>query len=386
MPGSMGAFLLVSVASGLVSYVFLPSILCEPVLVLTAHTSQLGFYVVYRSPPSASTAASASALPTANDVASCSSAATQASASQERTAFPGTILCSFLFTPSFAEKCLAKVWLALADALSVLLLLLEASLADPGDNLGAGIGSAARITALLFARPTLLVSLATLNILSISRGRPLKLGRWDWIIWSPALVVLAAVVGVAAATKGASGWWRFACAWLTVVTAAICLAFGRLVIAVFRVRRTSRLSQTARHVTPASNKSGRQFLPPLQPNKSLSTTFLLPVAASRASTPTPNVTEAAPRVSIDSTLPRPSMSSEYGVPVGLGLPFSFLARDPHARPEIDYRARSPTPEPDPATPRSIAFSDISNIFDEDREPRPSIGSFVRYFLSCLVFS
>jgi hypothetical protein len=260
-----------------------------------------------------------------------------------------------------------------------LLLVLEGFLADPSQALGTNRASAARLTALLFARPTLLVSLATLNILSISRGRPLRLGRWDWIIWVPASLVLATVVGIAAATQGAAGWWQVSCVLLTIVTLAISLAFGRLVVAVVRVRRTSRQRhQITRATTPASAKSGQPFLPPLHPSKSFSTSFLLSSARSREQTPTP-VVEAAVRESKESDMPRPSLSSEHNVPIGLGLPFAFLANDPHGKPHGGYDTRPVTPDVEPATPRSIAFSERSAFDDDEREPRPSMGSYVRRF-------
>ena len=113
------------------------------------------------------------------------------------------------------------------------------------------------------ARPTLLLSIACLSYLNVVRGRQVPLRKWSSVVWVPALGLCAGGAGFAAlAPEGSRTVWIALATWLTIITSlsecmdhhsgrsrltamvsAATASFGRLLLAILRVRRQSSSDQ-----------------------------------------------------------------------------------------------------------------------------------------------
>lgn len=120
-----------------------------------------------------------------------------------------------------------------------------------------------RIVLATTARPTLLLSIASLSYLNVVRGRQVELGKWSWVVWVPALGLWACGASLTAlAPQDSRAIWIALAAWLTVITSisqsadhhsersgltptasAATASFGRLLLAILRVRRQSTSDQ-----------------------------------------------------------------------------------------------------------------------------------------------
>ena len=106
-------------------------------------------------------------------------------------------------------------------------------------HLNANNSSVGRIFLATTARPTLLLIVSLLSYINVVRGRPVLLGRGDWVIWLPALLLLGVGTGasLAMAETQVTAVWKFCIAWTSVIVLVVVFCFGRLLAAVIRVRR-----------------------------------------------------------------------------------------------------------------------------------------------------
>lgn len=103
---------------------------------------------------------------------------------------------------------------------AVTVLVVEVAIAvGRGADMGASRGAASRLYLATTARPTLLLVVALLSYMNVVSGRSISLGRADWIVWVPALVLYAVGAGLAALPQPASrSVWIGLAAWLSAVT------------------------------------------------------------------------------------------------------------------------------------------------------------------------
>ncbi|KAK4702028.1 DNA repair/transcription protein MET18/MMS19, partial [Phenoliferia sp. Uapishka_3] len=281
--------------------------------------------------------------------------------------------------------------------------LLAAMAVTVENGLGGSKGGASRLYVSCTIRPTLLLVVAVLSYANVVQGRSISLGRLDWIVWGPAVTILAAGAGLASLPRaGSVNVWIGLLVWLSVVTAIVSLCFGRLLVAILRVR-----ASTQRHhanspwaleqerVVKQSGSTYRaptSFIPPIHSNFSgLSNSFCHTVGRSTSTIDhsTPPLTEAkAGEVILSFT--------SSNVPA-VGYAPSRHSVDE----EYDHRAdfRSPTPGSTMGllSARSNPYSDFSSPLSvpnsayyqmpkgpgqEDHEiisfeeiPRPSFGSY-----------
>ncbi|GAA5834288.1 hypothetical protein JCM9279_004270 [Rhodotorula babjevae] len=136
-------------------------------------------------------------------------------------------------------------YLAASDILAVIVLVIEVALAVGHDvELGASRGAASRLYLATTARPTLLLVVAILSYTNVVFGRSIDLGRADWIVWLPALGLYGAGAGLAALPRaGSRNVWIGLASWLSAVTLVVTVCFGRLLIAILRVRRITQREQ-----------------------------------------------------------------------------------------------------------------------------------------------
>ncbi|GAA5917571.1 hypothetical protein JCM8208_003909 [Rhodotorula glutinis] len=130
-------------------------------------------------------------------------------------------------------------YLAASDILAVIVLVIEVAIAV-GRNveLGASRGAASRLYLATTARPTLLLVVAILSYTNVVFGRSIELGRADWIVWLPALCLYGIGAGLAALPQaGSRNVWIGLASWLSAVTLIVTVCFGRLLVAILRVRR-----------------------------------------------------------------------------------------------------------------------------------------------------
>lgn len=106
------------------------------------------------------------------------------------------------------------------------------------------------LSAPLVPRPATLATLATLNLLSIIRGRPLRLGPFDAAIWVPAVLTSLTLLAIplpfaSRRFSTATSYIIYAC-FLTCAAFLVIGAFGRLLLAILRVAHFSSLSSSSR--------------------------------------------------------------------------------------------------------------------------------------------
>ncbi|BGP12749.1 hypothetical protein JCM10213v2_000666 [Rhodosporidiobolus nylandii] len=130
-------------------------------------------------------------------------------------------------------------YLATVDIFAACILVWEVACAASADSqLGSSKAAASRIYLATTARPTLLLVVAVLSYANVVQGKQIALGRADWIVWLPALVMYAAGAGLASIASPASrSVWIGLVSWLSTVTFIVTACFGRLLVAILRVRR-----------------------------------------------------------------------------------------------------------------------------------------------------
>ncbi|GAA6036933.1 hypothetical protein JCM8097_006361 [Rhodosporidiobolus ruineniae] len=136
-------------------------------------------------------------------------------------------------------------YLACVDIFAAIVLIWEVATAfSAEEQLGASKTAAARVYLATTARPTLLAVVAVLSYVNVVQGRQIALGRLDWIVWFPALVIYAVGAGLASIARVDSpNVWIGLAAWLSVVTVVVTGCFGRLLVAILRVRRIAHREQ-----------------------------------------------------------------------------------------------------------------------------------------------
>ncbi|KAL7340979.1 hypothetical protein BJY59DRAFT_117531 [Rhodotorula toruloides] len=205
----------------------------------------------------------------------------------------------------------------IADAVAAVVLVWEVSTAVSGNSqLGDLKLAAARIYLATTARPTLLLVVAILSYANVCLGRSIALGKADWIVWAPALVVYTVGGGLAALPKvGGSNVWIGLISWLSLVTAVVTVCFGRLLVAILRVRRITQCEQISRFaveqdkmVSPADLPYGNYF-PTFHNNFSgLSTSFVHSIGRSSSTVNLPTQPTNAPSI-FEGKASRPSRAS-----------------------------------------------------------------------------
>jgi hypothetical protein len=264
------------------------------------------------------------------------------------------------------------------------------------------------------ARPTILLVVSVLSYFNVIRGKAVDLGRFDIIVWIPSLIllgktasrsqrsqlsnfgegVMVSLAYVAPATTRTV--WEVMLGVQVFLLFVCSICFGRLLLAVFRVRRDTIKTQVQRqrvmkeekqayadHMFEQQREQNEQrqnqesndqppLLPPLKTNRWLiSKTFLLAKASSAANTFTASIHRrsasttrfpSGPRPSTTSERhARPSHSSERHRPSNeTNTPYGFLAHDPTTTTRYGhFRASSNSQaelQPVALTPRSITFS------------------------------
>ncbi|BGP67231.1 hypothetical protein NBRC10513v2_000549 [Rhodotorula toruloides] len=194
-------------------------------------------------------------------------------------------------------------YLSVVDIFAAVVLVWEVSTAVSGNSqLGDSKLAAARIYLTTTARPTLLLVVAVLSYANVCLGRSIALGKADWIVWAPALLVYAVGGGLAALPKvGGSNVWIGLISWLSLVTAVVTICFGRLLVAILRVRRITQCEQISRFaveqdkmVSPADLPYGNYF-PTFHNNFSgLSTSFVNSIGRSSSTVNLPPHPDKAP--------------------------------------------------------------------------------------------
>ncbi|GAA6021360.1 hypothetical protein JCM11491_004760 [Sporobolomyces phaffii] len=137
------------------------------------------------------------------------------------------------------------VYLALTDVFVTCVLLWEVACAtSPSSQLGRSRLSDSRIYLVTTARPTLLLIVAVLSYTNVIRGRSISLGFADCIVWVPALVCYAVGAGLASlAVVDSPKVWLGLLAWLSTTTLMVSFCFARLLVAILRVRSSTRRDQ-----------------------------------------------------------------------------------------------------------------------------------------------
>lgn len=283
---------------------------------------------------------------------------------------------------------------------------------------GGSPNSPARMAFAICARPTILLVVSLLSYLNVIRGKVVDLGTCDFIVWIPSVVLLgrlyaklfataamvdlalspfpAIMVALAAVAPATSSKvWEGMMGVETALLAICSLCFGRLLLAVFRVRRDTLRSHALRHQMMMEEKEAEQerameeaearrqaiadappCLPPMKTNRWLiSKTFLLKKASSAANTVHTSLhrrsqsgaATLAGRPSTASELPRLSFSSHEQATNDSTVPYSFLNHDPaktarfgHLRTQSNPQTESQlhpnnTPASPVITPRAVSF-------------------------------
>ncbi|SCV68714.1 BQ2448_835 [Microbotryum intermedium] len=322
-------------------------------------------------------------------------------------------------------------YLAGLDIIAVSVLVWETAVASSaGSVIGSSRAGAARLTLACAARPTLLVVVAVLSYANVVLGRSISLGRVDWVVWLPALFLVGLGTGLAGAIPRAGPkLWIALMAWIglfaligtcadLVVKMLLTVCFGRILVAILRVRKesererkreTSHWALEQERVIRSSNSTrdsrhsyfkrplGSPYLPPIHSNFSgLSTSFIGTVGRSISTIDfsiypatvepsfrdanTPAVGYAPSRPSVDQDLNirdfrSPTPGSTRGL---LSSMFDTLSRA--ATPNTFYTS-SPPPssktvcEPNPsATPREGVEEGPHEILTFEELPRPSMSS------------
>ncbi|SCZ90801.1 BZ3500_MvSof-1268-A1-R1_Chr1-3g02264 [Microbotryum saponariae] len=322
-------------------------------------------------------------------------------------------------------------YLAGLDIIAVSVLVWETAVASSaGSAIGSSRAGAARLTLACAARPTLLMVVAVLSyanvvlgwLLSLEFRRSISLGRVDWVVWLPALFLVGLGTGLASAiSRAAPKVWIGLVAWIGLFALIVTICFGRILVAILRVRKesererkrdTSHWALEQERVIRSSNGTrdsrhsrhsyfnrplGSPYLPPIHTNFSgLSTSFIGTVGRSNSTIDfsiypatiepsfrdanTPAVGYAPSRPSLDQDLNvrdfrSPTPGSSRGL---LSSMFDTLSRA--ATPNTFYTS-SPPPssktvcEPDPRpSPGGGEEEGPHEILTFEELPRPSMSS------------
>ncbi|GAA5870187.1 hypothetical protein JCM1840_001586 [Sporobolomyces johnsonii] len=136
-------------------------------------------------------------------------------------------------------------YLAFIDIFAASILVWEVASAFIAEvQLGSSKLAASRVYLATTARPTLLLVVAVLSYANVVQDKSIALGTADCIVWVPALVVVAGGAGLASiAPVDSPHVWIGLAVWLTAVSAVVSLCFGRLLMAILRVRRIAQREQ-----------------------------------------------------------------------------------------------------------------------------------------------
>ncbi|GAA6025471.1 hypothetical protein JCM10207_000781 [Rhodosporidiobolus poonsookiae] len=179
-------------------------------------------------------------------------------------------------------------YLATVDILAACILVWEvATAASLGTQLGDSRLAASRVYLATTARPTLLLVVAALSYINVVQGRQIALGRADWIVWLPALGIYAAGAGLASLGRpgGRNVWLGLVC-WLSAVAVIVTACFGRLLVAILRVRRLTYREQAISRFASEQEKVISQGDMPYLPRSKfsdLSTSFVCQIGRSQSS-------------------------------------------------------------------------------------------------------
>lgn len=255
-------------------------------------------------------------------------------------------------------------------------------------------------------------------------GRSIALGAIDWIVWAPALALFILGAGLASlAPVGGVAVWIGLIVWLTVVTAvgelapncshrareaanpylsshAVSICFGRLLVAILRVRKTTRMEEKSspwgREQERVVGKKGSSamrtlasYLPPYHLPyhsnfSSLSTSFIGTIGRSTSTLDLsvtshdvlPYTSSNAPGVGYAPSSRRPSIDSDQSTlrDVRSPTPGSTMGLLAGLRQSIS-NSRATTPIPSPRFSVGSQDHEIITFEEVELEPRPSMGSF-----------
>ncbi|KAK4054863.1 hypothetical protein OIV83_000787 [Microbotryomycetes sp. JL201] len=189
-----------------------------------------------------------------------------------------------------------STYLSIGDITAISVLVWDAGVAvSTSGQLGTSRGGGARLTFICLARTTLMFAVAMTSYINVARGTSIRLGRADWVLWLPCSLALASGTALAVIAHDPSRVSIGIVAWLALSNFATVLCFGRLLVAVVRVRHVTRQQE----LLPWSHKAGlgkskrsrwsavTSFLPPIHATFSgLSSTFVKTIGLSKSSTTT----------------------------------------------------------------------------------------------------
>ncbi|GAA5995022.1 uncharacterized protein JCM10292_004492 [Rhodotorula paludigena] len=191
-------------------------------------------------------------------------------------------------------------YLSLVDIAAATILITEVAIAvSTSRQLGGSRGAASRVYLATTARPTLLLVVALLSYANVAQGRSITLGRADCIVWLPALSVYALGAGLASVSAiNSPNVWIGLAIWLSVVTACVTLCFGRLLLAILRVRRLTQRENALSRFAQQQATSHLPYsttLPNFRHNFSgLSTSFVNSIGRSASSLSLPSQGDILP--------------------------------------------------------------------------------------------
>ncbi|KAM0793201.1 hypothetical protein ACM66B_000671 [Microbotryomycetes sp. NB124-2] len=206
-----------------------------------------------------------------------------------------------------------STYLAIGDIAAVCVLIWDAgaSVSRLG-QLGSSKGGAARLAFICTVRTTLMMAVASISYINVARGTSISLGRADWLIWVPCSIALATGAALASLARNDSSRASLGIiAWLAISNVTTVLCFGRLLVAIVRVRSVTRQQELLpwsheRAVVPGRRSKWSAvvaFLPPIHATFSgLSSTFVRTIGLSKSSVQQPQSSQASQAsVSFDMT-------------------------------------------------------------------------------------
>ncbi|GAA5887604.1 hypothetical protein JCM6882_001468 [Rhodosporidiobolus microsporus] len=282
-------------------------------------------------------------------------------------------------------------YLATVDIFAACVLVWEVACAASGSTqLGNTKAAASRVYLATTARPTLLLVVAILSYANVVQGRQIALGKADWIVWLPALAIYAVGAGLASIPRAnGPNVWIGLISWLSACTVVVAGCFGRLLVAILRVRRLSRREQSFSRFASEQNKVISQndlpypALPAWQHKFSgLSASFVGQIGRSTSSVDLPNPHHVLPftsdtRSAVTYAPSRPSTEDvddfdryrEFRSPTP-GSAHLLLDRSTTSTPS---GLRSPLP-PLPFDETPEILGDDDDATKRDGESRPSLSS------------
>ncbi|GAA5976878.1 hypothetical protein JCM11641_000898 [Rhodosporidiobolus odoratus] len=179
-------------------------------------------------------------------------------------------------------------YLGAVDIFAACILVWEvASSVSAESQLGESRIAASRVYLATTARPTLLLVVAVLSYANVVQGKQISLGAADWIVWLPALTIYAVGAGLSSmAHPSGQAVWIGLVSWLSSVTFVVTVCFGRLLLAILRVRRIAQREQSFSRFTDEQEKvvsSGDMPYLPHHKFSNLSTSFLRQIGQSSSS-------------------------------------------------------------------------------------------------------